>query len=251
MNSIDKIIGATEKIYRERFPQARVIFLAGSLVRNEGTSTSDLDLVVVFDKIQSAYRESFYFDKWPVESFVHDPQTLEYFFRNVDCCSGFPSLPAMVLEGIEVPGSSDFSCSLKKLAAEYLDKGPPEWQDKDLKSSRYFITDMIDDLRDPRTTQEMHATATSLYAVLANHYFRSRNLWSAKGKSIPRKLLAADADLAAKFFSAFDRLFKDNDSSQLIKLAEEILKPTGGFYFDTYKLEAPADWRIADQHSSR
>ncbi len=245
MRIIDQITEVTERIYMERFPEARVIFLAGSLVRNEGTSTSDLDLVVVFDKLKNAYRESFYFEKWPVEAFVHAPQTLEYFFRS-DCNSGFPCLPSMVSEGIEIPGSNAFSSSLKKLASEYLAKGPPEWNEKDLKSSRYFISDMIDDLRDPKNAAEMHATAASLYAVLTNHYFRSRKLWSAKGKSIPRKLLEADPGMAKRFFEAFDRLFKDSETSQLIQLAEDILKPSGGFLFDSYRLEAPADWRIPE-----
>lgn len=245
MSSIDQIIKAAERIYRERFPHARVIFLAGSLVRNEGTSTSDLDLVVVFDELKNAYRESFYFEKWPVEAFIHEPHTLEYFFRS-DCDSGCPSLPAMVSEGIEIPGSSAFSSSIKKLASEYLARGPSEWNEKDLNSSRYFITDIIDDLRDPRTAAEMYATGASLYAALANHYFRSRKLWSAKGKSIPRKLMAADHGMAERFFSAFERLFKDNENCHVIKLAEEILAPAGGFFFDTFKLEAPADWRVAD-----
>jgi len=245
MRIIDQITEVTKRLYLDRFPQARVIFLAGSLVRNEGTSASDLDLVVVFDKLKNAYRESFFFEKWPVEAFVHDPQTLEYFFRD-DCRSGCPSLPAMVCEGIEIPGSTAFSASLKRLASEYLAKGPPEWQENEVKSSRYFISDMIDDLRDPKNVAEMHATATSLYPALANHFFRSRKLWSAKGKSIPRKLLETDPDIAKQFSEAFDSLFKDGETRRLIQLAEEILKPSGGFLFDSYKIEAPADWRITD-----
>lgn len=245
MRIINQITEITEKIHRERFPQARVVFLAGSIVRHEGTATSDLDLVVVFNELKNAYRDSFYFEKWPVEAFVHDPQTLEYFFRS-DCNSGCPSLPSMVCEGIEIPGSNDFSSSLKKLASEYLAKGPPEWKENEVASSRYFISDMIDDLRDPRNAAEMNATAASLYGVLANHFFRSKKLWSAKGKSIPRKLLKADPGIAKQFIEAFDRLFKDGDTRQLFQLAEDILKPSGGFLFDSYKIEAPADWRISD-----
>ena len=62
---------------------------------------SDLDLVVVFQKLENAYRESSRFDNWPVEAFVHDSETLNYFFQ-MDRVSGVPSLPNMVNEGVEV-----------------------------------------------------------------------------------------------------------------------------------------------------
>ena len=220
------------------------IFLAGSLIRGEGTSTSDLDLVVLFEKIPRAYRESFIHDRWPVEAFVHDPQTLEYFFREVDRPSGFPSLPTMVTEVMEIPEVSEFSDSMKRMAATVLDEGPPKWSEKDLSNSRYAITDLIEDLRDPRSTQELHATATLLYSTLANHYFRSRRVWSAKGKAIPRRLNALDIGLAGKFLNSFEKLFSENYTTSVIKLTKEILEPDGGFLFEGHKLEAPESWRI-------
>ena len=75
----DELITVTSEIRAERYPRSDVIFLAGSLVRGGGTATSDLDLVVVFERLPSAYRESFQFRQWPVEAFVHDPETLRYF----------------------------------------------------------------------------------------------------------------------------------------------------------------------------
>ena len=56
---VDDLISLTAEIYGEKYARARVIFLAGSLIRGEGTSTSDLDLVVVFDRLEAAYRESY------------------------------------------------------------------------------------------------------------------------------------------------------------------------------------------------
>jgi hypothetical protein len=241
---LHKIKETTELIYRGKYPQARVIFLAGSLIRGEGTATSDLDLVVIFDQIPRAHRESFIFNRWPVEAFVHDPQTLEYFFREIDRTSGFPSLPTMVHEGIEIPQASELSNRLKHLAKTILDEGPPRWSEKDLNNSRYEITDLIDDLRDPRSTQELHATATLLYPTLANHYFRGKGEWSAKGKALSRRLSAIDTDLADRFHNSFRKLFSENSVHAVIELAEEILEPYGGLLFDGYKLEAPKTWRI-------
>lgn len=235
---------ATDSIRLDRYPEARVVFLAGSLVRGEGTSTSDLDLVVVFDRIPRAYRESFIYEKWPVEAFVHDPLTLEYFFREVDRPTGFPSLPTMVTEGVEIPGVSEFSNGLKQLAATVLSEGPPKWSESELRSSRYIITDLIEDMKDPRSPQELHATATLLYSALANHYFRSRNMWSAKGKAIPRRLNTVDSDLAEKYLGSFDSVFLKCRTQEVIRLAEGILEPEGGFLFQDHKLEAPESWRV-------
>ena len=133
----------TSEIHKTKYLQAKAIFLAGSMVRGEGTSTSDLDLVVVFDRLPYAYRDSYFYGKLPIEAFVHDPQTLEYFFRKVDRPTGFPSLPTMVSEGIEVPEANEFTDTLKRLANSVLNEDPPKWDEKDIANSRYGITDFI------------------------------------------------------------------------------------------------------------
>jgi len=38
----------------------------------------------------------------------------------------------------------------------------------------------------------------------------------------------------------YDKKFQD---AKVIKLAEKILAPHGGFYFEGYKLNAPLSWR--------
>lgn len=112
-------------------PNASVIFLAGSLVRGEGTSYSDLDLVVIFDKLPNAYRESMHFQNFPVEAFVHDPETLNYFLYEIDRPSGIPSLAHMILEGIEIPESNEMSQTLKELATSLIELGPPVLSNED------------------------------------------------------------------------------------------------------------------------
>jgi predicted nucleotidyltransferase len=240
---IEDVVAITRTIHAERFPDARVIFLAGSIVRGEGTSTSDLDLVVVYENLPCARRESFRFGKWPVEAFIHDLETLNHFFVEVDRPSGIPSLPTMVREGIEIPNVSQFSQSIKDLAESVLSKGPPLWAQSETDGSRYAITNLADDLRDPRSRAEQVASATALFGALANHYLRSRGLWSGKDKSIPRVLHKADQPLARRFDTAFDRLFQHGESGDVLALVEEILAPSGGPLFDGYTLPAPATWR--------
>jgi hypothetical protein len=236
-------VAAALEIFHARHAGARVIFLAGSVMRGEGTPSSDLDLVVVYEHLTTAYRESFAHRGWPVETFVNDAETLNYFLREGDPASGFPSMTNMVLEGREIPAPCELSQSLKGIAAEVLAAGPPVWTDEELRGKRYFLTDKVDDIRHPRGDAELVATGAKLYEEAADFYLRSRGQWSAKGKAIPRRLREVDADFAARFRAAFETLFVLKRPHDVVALVEEMLAPCGGFLFDGYKSYAPDDKR--------
>lgn len=104
--SIEKLTEITKQILQKKYPNAEFAFLAGSYIRGEATAFSDLDIVVIFENLPNAYRESFYFQDFPVETFVHDPETLNFFFEQ-DAERGIPSLPQMVSEGIAVPTETE------------------------------------------------------------------------------------------------------------------------------------------------
>lgn len=236
-------VEAALEIFRTRHAGACVLFLAGSVMRGEGTPTSDLDIVVVYERLPVAYRESFMHRGWPVETFVNDAETLNYYLQESDPKTGFPSMANMVLEGCEIPGPSEFSQSVKQLAAAVLAAGPPAWNEADLRRIRYMLTDGIDDIRHPRSDAELVAAGAKLYEAVADFYLRSRALWSAKGKAIPRRLREVDAGFAARFCEAFEMLFTGKRPEQVVALVEEMLEPFGGFLFDGYKLDAASDKR--------
>lgn len=216
------------------------------MVRDEATAYSDLDLVVIFESVENAQRRSFVFDGWPVEAFIHDAQTLEYFFREVDRPSGIPSLPNMVNEGIELPENTEFGSRLKCLAAKVLEEGPIPWSQKERENSRYSISDMVEDIREPRSSDELRIVVSSLYAAIADHFLRSQNQWSAKGKSIPRRLHSVDPEFHERFTEAFETAFVKEDVGSIIRLCEGVLEPDGGFLFEGYIRDAPREWRMPD-----
>lgn len=236
-------VEAAREIFLTRHAGARVLFLAGSVMRGEATPASDLDIVVVYERLPNAYRESFMHRGWPVETFVHDAETLNYYLREFDPQSGFPSMANMVFEGREIPEPSEFSQSMKGVAAAALAAGPPAWNEEELQRMRYTLTDMIDDIRCPRNDIELVAAGARLYEVVADFYLRSRTLWSAKGKAIPRRLREVDAEFAARFCEAFGVLFEGKRPEGVVALVEAMLEPFGGFLFDGYKNEAPGDKR--------
>jgi len=230
---------------RTRFSGASLILLAGSAVRGEGTEFSDLDLVVVFPHLDHAWRESFRFGGWPVEAFVHDPETLQYFFEEVDRASGVPSLPRMVFEGIPIPDSAQLAGALKEAAHRLLVAGPPELEPQEVDERRYAVSDMIEDLRAPRSREELVASGCRLYAALGDLFLRSRKQWSASGKALPRAIAEEDPQTARAFARAFDALFTGAGPNVVIQLAERILQPLGGMLFDGFRRDAPATWRRA------
>ena len=51
-----------QKLIKERYPDAKAVFWAGSVAVNQGTSESDLDLIIVYESLPNAYREAFVYD---------------------------------------------------------------------------------------------------------------------------------------------------------------------------------------------
>ncbi|QBY01597.1 nucleotidyltransferase domain-containing protein [Rhodophyticola sp. CCM32] len=239
-------LSAAEKIRDQFFPEASTCMLAGSVVRGDATAYSDLDLVVVFERVENAQRQSFTFGGWPVEAFIHDPQTLEYFFREVDRPSGVPSLPNMVSEGIEIPRETKCGSLMKDLASRILEEGPVQWGQQERENSRYTISDMVEDIREPRNIAELRIVVSNLYSAIADHFLRSQNQWSAKGKSIPRRLMSVDPEFHKRFAEAFEAAFTSDDTTAVIRLCEHVLEPDGGFLFQGYTRHAPKEWRMPD-----
>jgi Nucleotidyltransferase domain len=235
-------IKAARRIFRERYEGARVLFLAGSVMRGDATPTSDLDIVVVYERLPNAYREAFTCEGWPVEAFVNDAETVKHFFDS-DRRRGRPDMMSMVLEGVEIPEACELSAELKLRASEIFEAGPPPLGEDELSLRRYRLTDWVDDIRHPRSTEELVATGAYLYGDAADFFFRSRNLWSSHSKTIPRRLRQADADFAERFSRAFDALFSSKDSAPAVVLIEQMLEPFGGLLFDGFRKDALAEER--------
>ena len=239
----EHIIDVANSIHADRYKDAVAIFAAGSIVRGEGTPFSDLDLVVIHAQLPCAYRESFRYGGYPVEAFVHDPATLEYFFLEVDRPSGVPVLPRMVVEGVEIPGPTEMSRELKRRAAAVIASGPPALDTASERRMRYVVSDLLDDLRAPRSQEELIGASARLYERLADYHLRRLGLWSAKGKAIPRALRQTDAAVGAAYCDAFAELFARGDPQAVIRLAEDLLRESGGPLFDGFRADAPSAWR--------
>ena len=235
---------AARELFDQRYKGAEVIFVAGSVGRGEASTYSDLDLVVVFKKVSQAYRESFSHRDWPVEAFIHDPETLNYFLHQVDRPLGRGTLAAMISEGHEVLGPSTFSNSVKMFARDVYREGPPALLKSEIEDRRYKLSELIDDLREPRSRQELISVATVIYNELADYCFRTQRKWAGSGKGTLKRLKETDPQLARKFGEAFDLLFATGQTAGVIDLALGLLAPEGGVLFEGYLREASPTWRF-------
>jgi hypothetical protein len=120
-----------------------------------------------------------------------------------------------------------------------LEAGPPPWDGEELTLRRYRLTDWVDDMRFPRSPEELVATGAWLYQDAAEFYFRARGLWSAHSKTVPRRLRQTDAAFAEKFLRAFDALFTEKRPEPAAALVAEMLEPFGGTLFEGFHKDAP------------
>lgn len=221
------------KLWHERFSDALALFCAGSVIRGDGTAHSDLDIVVLFEHVPQAHRESLIVDGWPVELFVHDYQTLAYFVDS-DCKGHRPSLATMLVEALVIPEGTPVSLRVQQWAREILDNPYPlAGENKD--DARYFITDLLDDLRDGRPRAELVAIASKLYGLLGAFILTTNDRWAASGKHLPRALKKFDPLVADSFNAAFEAVFQYSDVKPLIAFTESMLRPAGGPLFDGYR----------------
>lgn len=242
MPTPNEILKIAVKILRAHYPGADSAFVAGSLMRGQGSATSDIDLVVLHPRLAQAYRESFIFEDIPVETFVHDPETLVWFLEQ-DRKDGRPALIGMLVEGVLIGPRQDTGHDLKKRAFEIFSAGPPPLNADAIERLRYAITDKLDDLEADRTAAERIAIGAALYPALVELVLRGAGRWNGDGKWHARLLGQMDVSIARQVETAFLGLYDGSDTQAVLRLAQSLLERYGGRLFAGYRSDAPADWR--------
>lgn len=237
-----------QKLIKERYPDAKAIFWAGSVSVNQGTSASDLDLVIVFEEVAHAYREAFIYDGWPIDAFIHDLDTLRYFCGKLEASDGKPALIHMILQGQEVLTQNSVSIEAKSIAVDALANGPNIWTQAQIDKERFLITDILDDIKSPKNKEEQIISVVHLFEPLLQFYFRAARKWTASGKSLIRLFKQENPELAEEWTTAFEILIQTGDASGIESVVTKILAPHGGYLWDGFRSDAPADWKVLDEN---
>lgn len=235
-----------QNLIKEQYKGAKAVFWSGSVSQNQGTDSSDLDLVIVFESLPHAYREAFVYDGWPIDAFIHDLDTLRYFCGKLEANDGRPALINMILNSHEILAPNELSNQAKVIANEALIQGPDRWSNDQIDKERFLITDILDDIKFPASREEQIASAAHLYEPLIQLYFRAQKKWCASGKSMIRYLKNDNPELALDFTNVFENLFKTGDTTSLEALVKRILAPYGGLFWDGFKLDASKEAKISE-----
>ncbi|MEI5906501.1 nucleotidyltransferase domain-containing protein [Bacillus spongiae] len=225
---------AAAKIINKYFFQCDGAILAGSVVRNEATSTSDLDIVVFDANVPNAYRESLIDFNWPIEVFVHNFTSYKKFFQS-DVERARPSLPRMVSEGVIIKGEGTVK-EIKREAEEILTLGPEAWTEEMIDLKRYFITDELDNFIGTSNRKEALFIANSLAEKLHEFMLRVNGQWVGSSKWIVKSLTQYDPKIADDFIEAFDSFYRNDQKEKVIKLVDDFLTPYGGRLFDGFSI---------------
>lgn len=216
------------------FPDCDGAILAGSIVRGEGTSTSDLDIVIFQENLKSAYRETFYISGWPIEVFVHNFTSYKAFFES-DRERARPSLPRMVVEG-DILISHPKLDEIKEEAGVLLGEGPEPWSEQTIQFKRYMLTDVLDDFIGSKKEEEELWTANALAEIIHEFYLRTNRQWIGHSKWVYRSLKSFNPGFADRFYQAFQLYYKRGDKKLVIQLAEEVMAPYGGRLLEGFSM---------------
>ncbi|TMW71443.1 nucleotidyltransferase domain-containing protein [Alteribacter natronophilus] len=216
------------------FPGCDGAVLSGSVVRGEATATSDLDIVVFDSETLQSYRESFIFEQWPVEVFVHNLESYRHFFSS-DCERGRPSMPRMVAEG-KVIRDTGVLAAIRTEARDLLEKGPEPWSRKTIALKRYFLTDVLEDFEGAERRDEGLFIAGSLMIQLSEFILRTNGAWCGDSKWHARALKQFDSSLAERLTRAFDHYYRTGEKEQAVCFTDDVLAEHGGRLFNGFSI---------------
>ncbi|MBS2531264.1 nucleotidyltransferase domain-containing protein [Catenulispora sp. NF23] len=218
-------------LLRERYPQAVWSVLAGSVMTAHRTAGSDLDIVVVLplDDPLAPRRESLMFRDWPVELFVHDERTLDFWLAK-ERAERKPTLCRMVGSGTAIVGDPR---ERQAVCRKVLDAGPDPLAKPQLEAARYALTDLLDDLVHATDPGERQVIATTLWTVTGDDALIAGNHWIGNGKWLLRELRSQDPEFAERWLAARD------DPAAVRACARDVLDRLGGPLFDGYLAVAP------------
>lgn len=231
MNALE----AAHAFVAHRFPNCSAAFLAGSVVRGEATSTSDLDIVIVGDDVRAPYRESFHELSWPIETFVHTQQSLERFFA-LDVHDRTPSLPLMCAEGLVIRDADGTGGVVKARALAILEQGPAPLSAQDIRRRRYAISDTLEDLIGCNNFAEGMFIAMQLSDATADLILGINRAWSGHGKWTLRALRRWDPVLANRLALAVTAYCRHETKNELVRFTDAALDPVGGRLFAGYRM---------------
>ncbi|MCX4451112.1 nucleotidyltransferase domain-containing protein [Streptomyces sp. NPDC087866] len=229
---MDDPVLTARALIRDRFPAARTVFLAGSVLTERRTPTSDLDIVVLLDGPPAPSRESLVYRGWPVELFLQT-ETVWHDFADRETAKRNSPLLAMCADGMLLVDADGLGASLQDEARRRWAAGPAPLSDRERDRARYALTDLLDDLRGCTDRAErlylvahMLQHASELVLLVGGH-------WLGRGKWLSRRLAAADPGVHRALSEAAPQAIA-GDSEAFAAVVTDVLERAGGPLWEGY-----------------
>ncbi|WP_194827532.1 nucleotidyltransferase domain-containing protein [Nocardia sp. XZ_19_231] len=235
-------IDVARQLVRRDFPHARAAWLGGSVALGIATATSDLDITVLLPGSPAPYRASMYHDSWPVELFVQTEASLEHFCVK-EHAARRPATLRLIAHSHLLHDADGSGARLRESYANRLALGPDPLTDQELRSARYRITDLLDDLIGSKDPAERLMIAATLWQVTADLLLTGNKRWTGGGKWLHRELDTFDritgTSYAHVLAGAVESVAADV-IEPMVDAVTEALDRFGGRLFDGYCVRGPA-----------
>lgn len=239
--TIDGLDVARQLVQRD-FPQARAAWLGGSVALGMATPTSDLDITILLAGPPAPYRASTHHASWPVELFIQTEASLEH-FRAKEHAARRPATLRLIGRSHVLHDADGSGLRLRESYASQLALGPDPLTDQELRSARYRLTDLLDDLIGSKDPAERLMIAATLWHAAADLLLTGSRHWTGSGKWLHRELDAFDQSAGTVYAPALADAVKSVAAGAIEPMVDavtEILDRFGGRLFDGYRVGGPA-----------
>lgn len=230
-------LDAARSFVGRNFPQSSVAILSGSAQAGNATTTSDLDIVVIIDALDSPYRETFRdeLSRWTVEAFVHNYESVVTFMDR-DIARRQPSMVFMCATGDVIIDRDSKAASIRNIAQQKLEQGPPALTPEELDFRRYTLTNLVDDLVDISLGPDCFFVVSETAQAAVELFLVYHRQWTGHGKWTLRWLRRFDVARANQIESAINRWMDKEDKTEVLRFAEDTLNITGGRLLEGYRM---------------
>jgi hypothetical protein len=224
-----------------RYGQPLFCFFFGSHSFGRGDAGSDVDVIVVLERVGNAYRETFSAHGFLFDAHVYDPETLHATMRS-EQKNGFAILAGKIDQARVLPAPCELAAKLQAIARHVLRSGParpPDWD-----RPRRVMSALLSDLERCADADEQRVIAMDLYMKVLDLYLRCHGQFAGQGRYMIRAVKAFDAAFFERAQSALARVFGEGAVSPLTGLGREVLDLIGGPLTAGYRQDYPEKLRL-------